>query len=78
MKADDRPDAPTAGAVAEGRGGGGGGVRRVAGKRGGRRRSGRLTFKQNVEKVKGRNRTAVLRLFPALFEIDGQWVKLVE
>ncbi len=42
-----------------------------------RLRAATLTFQQNLDKVKVRNLAAVLRLFPALFELEGQWVKLV-
>lgn len=41
-----------------------------------RLRAATLTFQQNLDKVKVRNLAAVLRLFPALFELEGQWVKL--
>jgi hypothetical protein len=43
-----------------------------------RLRAATLTFQQNLDKIKLRNLAAVLRLFPALFELEGQWVKLVE
>jgi hypothetical protein len=41
-----------------------------------RLRAATLTFQQNLDKIKLRNLAAVLRLFPALFELEGQWVKL--
>ncbi len=42
----------------------------------GRLRSASLTFQQNLDKIKLRNLAAVLRLFPAVFELEGQWVNL--
>jgi hypothetical protein len=42
-----------------------------------RLRAATLTFQQNLDKIKVRNLAAVLRLFPALFELEGQWVKPV-
>jgi hypothetical protein len=41
-----------------------------------RLRAATLTFQQNLDKIKLRNLAAVLRLFPAVFELEGQWVKL--
>jgi hypothetical protein len=37
-------------------------------------RAATLTFQQIIDKTKVRNLAALLRLFPAVFEIEGQWV----
>ena len=39
-------------------------------------RAATMTFKQIIDKTKVRNLAALLRLFPAVFEIEGQWVTL--